>query len=188
MAFDLLLQRETEADFSIHPAGTPEADRPMPIEFSGPERRALKLLEPGTAAFVIQLLSWARGKGIPARLSTETVIYTPEISARHWAEGRTSIEPGKIGWHHVGRAFHLVILNDRKQYDLPAYERVGRYARIQGGEWLGDKRIMTIKGPVFDTAHFEWHPGFDLGTYRKSAVAESEYRKAQARAKRQGIA
>jgi hypothetical protein len=183
VAYDLFFQRETDQDFSID---LPGETRPsaMPLTFSASESKALKLLEPSTRAFVIDVVGWARSKGIPAKLSSQSVIYTQEDSAKHFAEGRSGIAPGRLDWHNVGRAFHLVIMDAAGKYDLPAYERVGAYVRSKGGEWLGDKVIMTPKGKIVDTAHYEYHPGFDITTYRKSALAATEYAQAQARARK----
>jgi len=182
MAYDLLLRRETDANWSRE--GAPPA---LPLDFTAAERRALRLLEPSTREHVVEVIGWARSRGIPARLSTASVIYTPEVSARHYAEGRTSIKPGDIGWHHVGRAYHLVIVDPKtRQLDEPAYARVAAYARSRGGEWLGDKTIITAKGPVRDLAHYEFHPGLDIGPYRRSQLAEGEYARAQARARKYG--
>jgi hypothetical protein len=178
MAYDLFLRRETDADYSIHPQGTSPAAAPMPIEFSAVERKTLAQLEPSTRVFVINVLSWARGKGIPARL-TSTAIYTAEESAKHYEEGRSGIAPGKLSWHSVGRAFHIAL--PKLKYgadDIESYKRIGDYVRSQGGEWLGDKPIKTTKGIMYDTAHFEYHPGFDIATYRKLPIASREQKEA----------
>lgn len=185
MAFDLLLQRETDADYSIHPDGGPVPGA-LALEFSAAERKALKLLEPSTATFVVGVLGWARGKGIPVKLSSYRVIYTPEDTARYYAEGKSGIAPGRLDFHNVGRAFHLVINDARGKPDKDAYARVARYVRANGGEWLGDKTIITPKGPIQDLAHYEYHPGFDIASYRRSPLAAVEYKKAQARAKKYG--
>jgi hypothetical protein len=177
MAFDLFFQRETDANWAI--------DRPAPLEldFSPTERKTLKLLEPSTASHAVDVVSWARGHGIPARLS-HVAIYTPEESAKHYAEGRSGIKEGRLDWHNVGRAFHLVIpALPNGEPDRNAYKRVGTYARSQGGEWLGDKPIRTVKGILYDTAHFEYHPGVDIATYRKSELATQEFKQAQKRAR-----
>lgn len=177
MAFDLLLQRETDSDWAM--------DRPssLQLEFTPTERKTLKLLEPSTAAHAVDVVSWARGHGIPARLS-HVAIYTPAESAQHYAEGRSGIKEGRLDWHNVGRAFHLVIpALSNGEPDRDAYRRVGAYARSQGGEWLGDKPIRTVKGILFDTAHFEYHPGVDIATYRRSELASREYKQAQRRAR-----
>lgn len=181
MAYDLLLRRETDSDFSIHPKGTEPAAKPLPIEFSAVERKTMLQLEPSTRVFVVNVLTWARSKGIPVRL-TSTAIYTEEDSAKHYEEGRSGIAPGRLSWHHVGRAFHLFIpkLPNGKD-DLEAYKRIGAYVRSQGGEWLGDKPIKTVKGILYDTAHFEYHPGFDIATYRKMPLATTEMKAAQRR-------
>jgi hypothetical protein len=179
MAYDLLFRRETESDFAIHPKGTEPATQPLPVEFSAVERKTLAQLEPSTRVFVINVLTWARGKGIPARL-TSTAIYTAEESAKHYEEGRSGIAPGKLSWHSVGRAFHLAIpkLPPYGKEDLESYKRIGAYVRSQGGEWLGDKPIKTTKGIIYDTAHFEYHPGFDIATYRKMPLATTEMKSA----------
>lgn len=183
MAFDLFFQEENDQDFSITLPGQTRAE-PLPLTFSPAEAKALKLLEPSTRAFVIEVVGWARQKGIPAKLSSQSVIYTPEMSEKFFEGGRSGIAPGRLDWHNVGRAFHLVILNGEKQLDKPAYARVAQYVRGHGGEWLGDKVIKTPKGPIVDTAHYEYHPGFDIATYRKSPLAKTEYAQAQARAKK----
>ena len=169
------------------PAGAPLLDpapRPLPLAFSAAERRALKMLEPSTAAHVVDVISWARARGIPASLSTHAVIYTPEESARHYEEGRSGIEPGRIGWHHVGRAYHL--RGPRGYLTREEYARIATHVRSLGGDWLGDRAVVTKRGPVEDVAHFEFHPGVEIGPYRKSPLASAEYRRAQARSKRYG--
>jgi hypothetical protein len=183
MAYDLFFQAENDQDFSINLPGQAKAPS-LNLEFSKGESKALKLLEPSTRAFVVDVIGWARSKGIPAKLSSQSVIYTEEDSAKHFAEGRSGIAPGRLDWHNVGRAFHLVILDGSGKLDLPAYARVGDYVRNKGGEWLGDKRIKTPKGWIVDTAHYEYHPGFDIATYRKSSLAQTEFAQAQARAKK----
>ena len=181
MAWDLLLRDDTDADWSR------DRRKPLDLSFSAAERRALKLLEPSTQAHVVEVIGWARSKGIPARLSTQAVIYTPEDSAKHYAEGRSSIAPGRLSWHQVGRAYHLVIVDPRtKKLDEPAYAVVAEHVRKLGGEWLGDKVIVTPKGRVRDLAHYEFHPSWDIATYRKMPLAQVEYRKAQERAAKYG--
>ena len=184
MAYDLLLRKETDADYSITLPGEEPPAVPLPLDFSPAEQRALRLLEPTTGAFAVEVVGWARQHGIPARLSAQSVIYTPEQAAKFYEGGKSGIAPGKLDWHQVGRAFHLAIFTKGNQYDLPAYERVGRYVRSKGGEWLGDKVIHTPRGRIRDTAHFEFHPGLELGAYRKSPLAKLEYDQAQARARK----
>ncbi len=182
MAFDLLLQRETDSNWAR--GGSPE---PLALAFTATERKALKLLEPSAAAHVVEVIGWARQHGIPARLSTQSVIYTPEVAAKHYAEGRSGIAPGKLDWHQVGRAYHLVIIDPRTgKLDEPAYARVAAYVRKSGGEWLGDKIIVTPKGKIRDLAHYEYHPDWDIATYRKLPIAQAELRAAQSRAKKYG--
>ena len=166
--------------------GSPET-KALPFEFSPGESRALKLLTPDTRAHVVEVIGWARSKGIPAKLSTQSVIYTPQMAAQHYAEGRSGIAPGRIDWHQVGRAYHLVIVNpNTKKLDEDAYARVGSFVRSKGGEWLGDKVIKTPKGPIKDLAHYEFHPDWDIATYRKLPIAMVELKQAQQRAAKYG--
>jgi len=184
MAFDLLLMRETDADWSIDPVARKESAKrkALPVAFTANERRSLAMLEPSTQTFVVNVISWSRGQGIPTRLSS-TTIYTPEQSTAYYKDGKSGIKPGRLDWHNVGRAFHLVIppLGNTPNYD--AYALIGKYVREQGGEWLGDKPIRTPKGVIYDTAHFEYHPGFNISTYRKSELAKLEFNQAQRRAR-----
>ena len=179
MAYDLFFQTETDANW-----GRGERARALPLDFTATERKTLKILEPKTAAFAVELVSWARGQGIPARLS-HTAVYTPEESAAHYEGGRSGIKPGRIDWHNVGRAFHIIVppYPDGPP-DQDAYARLGKRARELGGEWLGDRPIKTVRGIIYDTAHFEYHPGFDIASYRQSKLAEEEFKQAQKRARR----
>jgi hypothetical protein len=177
MAYDLFFQQETDADWAM--------DRPSPLalEFSPTERKTLKLLEPTTAAHAVTVVSWARGHGIPARLS-HTAIYTPADSKKYYEKGGSGIVPGRLDWHNVGRAYHIVINLPNGELDKSAYGRVGAYARSQDGEWLGDRPFKNSKGQtIYDTAHFEYHPGVDLTTYRRSELAQREFAQAQKRAR-----
>jgi hypothetical protein len=175
MAFDLLLQREIDVNWARGAAA------PLPLSFSSPERKNLLLLEPSTRAFAVGLIAWAREHGIAARLSETWRSEADQKEAI--AQGKSGITPGKIGWHQVGRAFHLVILRPDKKLDLEAYRRVGLEARARGGEWLGDKPIKTSKGIIIDTAHFEFHPGLSIGPYRKSPLAAKELSEALKRSR-----
>jgi hypothetical protein len=182
VAHDLLFSDDTDANWARGPSSP--ATGALPLDFTATERKTLKLLEPSTAAHAVQVIGWARSQGIPARLS-HVAIYTPEQSAAHYEGGRSGIKPGRLDWHNVGRAFHVVIPPlPGGEPDRDAYARVGKYARSQGGEWLGDKPVRTVRGILFDTAHFEYHPGVDIATYRQSKLAESEFAQAQRRARR----
>jgi hypothetical protein len=186
MAWDLLLRDDTDADWSINLPGR-DKRKPLDMAFSQAEIRALNLLEPSTRTHVIDVIGWARSKGIPARLFTQGIIYTPEDAAKHYNEGRSGIAPGRLDWHQVGRAYHLIILNPTtKKQDEPSFAQVAEYVRRKGGEWLGDKIIMTPKGPIKDLAHFEYHPDWNIATYRKLPIAQVEYQRAQARAAKFG--
>lgn len=179
MAYDLLLRKDTGANWA---RGT--APKPLPLAFSPGERKGLLLLEPSTRQFAVGLIAWARARGIPARLFPET--YRSQADQeKEIREGRSSITPGKIGWHQVGRAFHLVILlPDGRTRDKEAYRVVGVEARRRGGEWLGDRPLRTRKGLVEDLAHYEYHPGLDIGPYRRSKLAIKELKDAARRAAR----
>lgn len=184
MAHDLLFNTDNNDDWSMNPVArvTAVKAKALPLDFTATERKTLKILEPSTAAHAVELVGWARSQGIPARVS-HTAVYTPEEAAKHYQEGRSGIKPGALSWHSVGRAFHLVILNAAGEPDETAYAIVGRHSRELGGEWLGDKPIKTTKGILFDTAHFEYHPGMDIGSYRKSDMARREFAQAQKRAR-----
>jgi hypothetical protein len=145
----------------------------------GQEKRNLALLEPSTAEFVKGILLWARTTGYRALLG-ET--YRSVEDQANIDPGRTAITPGKIGWHQVGRAFHLILKDPRGQLDKSAYKAVGEEVRRRGGEWLGDFVIQTPKGGVVDLAHFEYHPGLEIGPYRKSALAIKELAQSEKRA------
>jgi hypothetical protein len=185
MAYDLFFQTETDADWSMHLPGSPQKAKPLPLDFTTTERKVLKLLEPSTATFAVNLVGWARNQGIPARLS-HTAIYSPKDTEDAYEHGRSQIQPGKLDWHNVGRAIHVVIYKpDGVTLDTAAYPQLGAYARSQGGEWLGDKPIRTKFGTIiYDTVHFEYHPGIKIADYRKSELAMREFAQAQKRARR----
>jgi hypothetical protein len=183
VAHDLLFSDDTDADWSRSPSVA--APRALALDFTATERKSLKTLEPTTASFAVNIIGWARNQGIPASLS-HTTIYTPEDSAKYYDKGGSSIKPGRLDWHNVGRAFHIIIPPYPKgSPDLEAYAKIGKYARSQGGEWLGDRPFKNSRGQtIYDTAHFEYHPGVDIATYRQSKVAETEFAQAQKRARR----
>jgi len=189
VAHDLLFNRETDADWSMNPGARAAAARAqaLPLDFTPTERRTLKILEPGTATAAIELVGWARQNGIPARL-THTAIYTDEDVTESYEKGRSGIKPGRLSWHSVGRAFHVMIPNlPGGDIDKKTYELLGQHIRQQGGDWLGDKPFRDKNGHfVYDTRHFEYHPNMDIGSYRKSTLAVREYEKAQERARRYG--
>lgn len=149
------------------------------------ESRRMKTLEPSTREFVAKIIAWARQSGIPALLG-ET--HRSEDDQRIQAqEGRTGIPEGQTGWHQYGRAFHLIIVNPKTRLlDEGAYERVGKEVRRLGGEWLGDKVLKTSKGVVRDFAHFEYHPGLKLSSFRGTSQARKELASAGKRAARYG--
>src|ERR1700690_1297912 len=184
MAFDLLFGRQNDDDWSMRPAARAAAARALalPLDFTATERKVLKQLEPTTAAFAVNLIGWARSQGIPARLS-HTAIYSPKDTTEAYEKGLSQIQPGKLDWHNVGRAIHVVVARPDGSVDVAAYPPLGAYTRPQGGEWLGDKPIKGKFGVIYDTVHFEYHPGMKLGDYRKSDLARREFAQAQKRAR-----
>jgi hypothetical protein len=84
----------------------------------------------------------------------------------------------------VGRAFHLVIRDERGKIQREAYKTVGDEVERRGGVWLGRRPLWTPKGPVDDFAHFEYHPGLVLSRYRDTAQATKELASAAKRASR----
>jgi hypothetical protein len=149
----------------------------------GQEKKNLALLEPSTAAFAKGILTWARSYGIPALLG-ET--YRSAEAELKIDPKRTAITPGKLSWHQVGRAFHLILKDPKGQLDRDAYKTVGAEVRRRGGEWLGDYVIHGPAGDFVDLAHFEYHPGLVLWQYRKSPLAAREVAQAEKRAARYG--
>jgi hypothetical protein len=145
------------------------------------EARNLRLLEPSTAAFAKGILIWARANGLRAILG-ET--YRSAADQAALPATRTTIAPGKLGWHQVGRAFHLVIKTPSGQIDKMAYRTVGDEVERRGGVWLGRKPLKGQAGEILDLAHFEYHPGLSLGTYRGSPLASKEIAMAERRASR----
>jgi hypothetical protein len=172
------------------PAGSPLLDPGVPpltpvVSLTAPqkaaEKRGLALLEPTTREFARSVLSWARAVGLRATLGETYRSLADQVAL---PEGRTGITPGKIGWHQVGRAFHIIIRDARGQIDRPAYRPVGDEIERRGGVWLGRRPLMTPRGPVDDYAHFEYHPGLSIGSYRGSAQAARELASAEKRAAR----
>ena len=143
------------------------------------EKKRLLVLEPSTQEFVKSILVWSRANGIPAILG-ET--YRSPEDAKKIPTSRTAIDPGKLDWHQVGRAFHLIIKDSRGQIDPAPYKIVGAEVRRRGGEWLGDHVIHGKGGNFVDLAHFEYHPGMILWQYRTSPLATKELAQAEKRA------
>jgi hypothetical protein len=184
MLINTLRGRDTYAPLT-GPDKQPQPAPPLDAREASIEERRMRTLEPSTREFVAGILAWARGQGIPARLG-ET--HRSEADqARQAREGRTAIPEGQTGWHQYGRAFHLVIVDPgTRLLDDPAYERVGAEVRRRGGEWLGDRMLKTTRGEVRDLAHFEYHPGIKLSSFRGTARAAKELASAERRAARYG--
>ena len=148
------------------------------------ERRRLLTMLPVTQEFVKSILEWARAHGIPCILG-ETHRYLEDQKRE---KGKTAIPEGQTGWHQYGRAFHLILYKPgTKRLDPNAYPIVGTEVRRRGGEWLGDILLKTPEGTkIQDLAHFEYHPGLHLSSYRGSALARKEMALADRRAARYG--
>lgn len=136
------------------------------------EKQRLDMLEPTTKAFALDMLRWSRERGFNATLG-ETW-RSRAAQAKAYEDGRSAISPGQLGWHSVGRAFHIVIRDPRGKLDLDAYKIVGEEVRRRGGTWMGDRMIKGRKGFFQDLAHFEYHPGLTLRSYRGSSLAKKE--------------
>ena len=150
------------------------------------EKQRLLTLLPVTQEFVKSILEWARARGIPCILGeTHRNI---EEQAKRAKEGKTAIPEGKTGWHQYGRAFHLILYKSgAKQLDPKAYKIVGEEVRRRGGDWWGDVLLKAPGGKKFqDLAHFEYHPGLHLSSYRGSALAKQEMAIADKRVARYG--
>ena len=148
------------------------------------ERRRLLTMLPVVQEFVKSILEWARARGIPCILG-ET--HRP-LDVQKLEKGKTAIPEGQTGWHQYGRAFHLILYKPgTKQLDQNAYPIVGAEVRRRGGDWLGDVLLKTPEGAkIQDLAHFEYHPGLHLSSYRGSALAKREMAVADRRAARYG--
>jgi hypothetical protein len=187
LVFDLIVNK-----LRNRPAGTPMISPTIPklrpaVSISqyqrDVEKKNIKLLEPSTAEFARSILIWARSNGIPASLG-ET--YRSSEDQANIPEGRTAIKQGDISWHQVGRAFHLIIKDAKGQLDADAYKTVGEEVTRRGGVWLGDRVIKGPKGSFVDLAHFEYHPGLALSSYRRSPLATRELAQSEKRAARYG--
>lgn len=149
------------------------------------EERRLKTLEPSTKEHVLGVLAWARSQGYQALLGETHRSF--EDQQTQIKEGRSAIPEGQTGWHQYGRAYHLVVVDPRtKLLDEAAYQKIGEEVRRRGGEWLGDRLLNTSKGKVRDLAHFEYHPGLRLSSYRGTALARREMARAEKMAARYG--
>lgn len=173
-------KKEPIADPSI-PATTPAP--PLTARQNMIEDIRLKNLEPTTQIFVKSILGWARANGIPAILGETHRTQADQDKASK--EGKSAIKEGQFGWHQVGRAFHLIIMKDG-QLDRDSYRRIGEEVRKRGGDWLGDRVLKTGKGTVEDIAHYEYHPGIKITSYRGSSLAKKELAMAERRKARYG--
>ena len=167
----------------VPPAATQPAP-PLTEREASIERRRLLTMLPVTQEFVKSILEWARARGIPCILG-ET---HRSVEEQKREKGKTAIPEGQTGWHQYGRAFHLILYKPgTRQLDPDAYPIVGAEVRRRGGDWLGDMILKTPEGTkIQDLAHFEYHPGLHLSSYRGSALAKKEMALADRRAARYG--
>ena len=65
MAHDLLFP-DSDVDWSMNPGARAKAarERALPLDFTQVERKTLKMLEPSTAAFAVELVGWAGATGL----------------------------------------------------------------------------------------------------------------------------
>jgi len=157
------------------------------LEEKAIEKKRLLVLEPSTQEFAKSILTWARANGIPATLG-ET--YRSPSDQDKVNPRFTAVPKGQIGWHQVGRAFHIVIRDPQGHvsgpYSQAAHRLVGTEVRRRGGVWLGDQVIHGPVGPIVDLMHYEYHPGLFLSSYRSSALATRELKQAERRSARYG--
>jgi hypothetical protein len=169
------------------PVAPPAPAPPLTEREASIEKRRMMTVLPGeTQKFVEDILAWARAQGIPCILG-ETHRDLADQSKKA-QEGKTAIPEGKTGWHQYGRAFHLILYKPgTKQLDPEAYKIVGAEVRRRGGEWLGDKLLKGTQGDMIqDLAHFEYHPGLHLSSYRDTTLAKKEMKIVDRRAARYG--
>jgi hypothetical protein len=184
MLINKLRGRDTYAPLT-GPEARPQPVPPLDARGASIELRRLRTLEPSTREHVEGILAWSRANGIQAILG-ETHRSEAE-QARQAREGRTAIPEGQTGWHQYGRAYHLVILDpSTRQLDEAAYATVAAEVRRRGGEWLGDRPLKTTRGMVQDLAHFEYHPGLKLSSFRGTPQARKELALSERRAARYG--
>ena len=166
--------------FLVQPA-PPLSERDASIE----KRRLLTML-PVTQEFVKSILAWVRAQGVSCILGETHRSLAEQIEMSK--QGKTAVPEGQTGWHQYGRAFHLIIYKPgTRQLNPEAYRIVGAEVRRRGGEWLGDTLLKTPKGEMFqDLAHFEYHPGLHLSSYRGTALAKQELAMTNKRAARYG--
>lgn len=165
--------------------GTIQPAPPLDARMASIQKRRLLTLEPSTRTFAISIIDWARSQGIPAVLGY--TYRSLEEQTKKAKEGLTQIPEGQTGWHQYGRAFHLIIVDPKtKQLDREAYRFIGVEVRRRGGEWLGDKLLVTKKGKIEDLAHYEYHPGLKLSSFRNSTLGRKELAMANRRAARYG--
>lgn len=145
-------------------------------EFTETERKAMLL--PEVLRFCNKIVDWAKARGYNVTVGETYRDMGDQLA--NFEAGRT--QASGLHWHQMGRAFHLIItksVNGKRVLDMDAYPVVGAEVRRLGGQWLGDIPLKNKYGKVFyDTAHFELHPGLNITSYRNTATAMNEAKRA----------
>ncbi len=133
------------------------------------EAQRLALLTSDVQRVAVELVRQLRVRGYDARLG-ETY-RDEEGQRRKFEDGRSAIRD--LGWHTLGRAFHVLIVDKDGKIDEKAYDVAGRIARGLGVIWKGDRLLKNKYGqPLRDLAHFEYHPGMTLAQARRAVAKQ----------------
>lgn len=130
------------------------------------ESERLELLTPDTQKVAVEMIRRLKALGLDARLG-ET--YRDEEGQRAKFEaGKSSIRD--LGWHTMGKAFHIIIVGPDGKVLESAYPTAGKLATELGAIWKGDQILHNKYGQEYrDLAHFEYHPGVTLAMARRQA-------------------
>ena len=119
-------------------------------------------LHPIVLAKAQQLVRLAQAEGIRVLLTEG--YRPPERQADLLATGATAAKPG-YSFHQYGLAFDLVPLDGlgRAWWEAPQkmWLDLGRIGESLGLSW-GGRWTPTLKLPLGDRPHFEYHPGFTI--------------------------
>jgi hypothetical protein len=138
------------------------------------EHERLAQLTPDTQVFARRLLGELAARGLKVLLG-ETY-RSPERQRELFEQGtRTAVK--EPGWHHFGRAFHVLIYDPKTgELDVKArrsdlYGVMHQIARDLGGNVYGYKLLRNAKtGATFtDPAHIEYRAGTTLASLRRQA-------------------
>lgn len=92
---------------------------------------------------------------------------TVQEQAAYLKSGATRVS---FGWHNVGLAGDLLVMDTRGAYVQdgadPRYRRMGAIAKSKGCIWGGDWDIQpNVPGKQPDSGHVEYHPNFTMTQY-----------------------